>query len=124
MKRLASECIRIRMRKRSALNCGGPFESVSQVGWLPVSHVASIGHGQQYCADLLATVPLEKRSYSFQKQFSSYHRVMNLSFVQNNLYRQFSSYHHVMNLPFVQNILYRQFCSYHRRHETVIVHMS
>ena len=57
-------------------------------------------------------------------QFNSYHRVMNLSFVQNNniiLYRQFSSYHRVMNLPFVQNILYRQFCSYHRRHETVIV---
>ena len=26
-----------------------------------------------------------------------------------------------MNLSFVQNILYRQFSSYHRRHETVIV---
>ena len=47
---------------------------------------------------------------------------MNLSFVHNILYRQFSSYHRVMNLSFVHNIiLYRQFSSYHRRHETVIV---
>ena len=55
------------------------------------------------------------------RQFSSYHRVMDLSFVQTMLYRQFSSYHCVMNLSFVQNILYCQFSSYHRRHETVIV---
>ena len=43
MKRLASECIRTRMRKRSTLNYTsyvGPFESCScvpQVGRLPVS---------------------------------------------------------------------------------------
>ena len=43
---------------------------------------------------------------------------INLSFVQNYLYRQFSSY---SALSFVQNVLYRQFSSYHHRHETVIV---
>ena len=45
---------------------------------------------------------------------------MDLSFVQYTSSVQYS-YHRVMNLSFVQNVLYRQFSSYHHRHETVIV---